>query len=398
MNPIYETYLQIIRGACTGEAYSGKLSLKEESELAALAQRHFTEPFLHPYIKGPALSVVKSRTKSMMYHYYQIEHFTEKTVELLEKEGIACFLLKGISLAAYYPMPEQRKLGDIDLYVRTPEELEKAKKILETWGYKQKEEVSDHHLSYTYTFPKTGRTYILELHFCIVGRYQYKRANQVIEEVYHTPKLKSSFQIVGERSYRVLPPTEYTFYMVHHMLRHYLYSGFGIRLLCDFTLYLKKHEKEINFQQVHKWCMESRIFHLYEIILESCRVWLGLQDSIDKDIHYNLEACSSFMEKVLADGDIGLSDGSALVNGSSYEKVNFLTYLKEGHLQMKVRFPKLSRYPFLWLVLWPVTFICFLHNTYHLRKTTFRQTLADFRQQNHATQITPIFDNSRDDR
>lgn len=398
MNSIYETYLQVIKGGCTGQNYSGTLTPEEENELALLAQRHFTEPFLLPCLKGSALQTVKNRTKAMMYHYYQIEHITEMTVELLEKEGISCFLLKGISLAAYYPMPEQRKLGDVDLYIPAREELAKAQKILEHHGYKQEEEVSGHHLTYHYTFPQTGRTYILELHFGVVGKYQYKRANQVVDTIYHTPDLKSVFQVVGDRTYRVLPPTEYVFYMIHHMLRHYLYSGFGIRLLCDFVLYLQAHEQEIDFGQIHKWCMDSRIFHLYEIILESCRIWLGLPASVDRNVHYSREDCEKFMEKVLSDGDVGRNEGSALVNSGSYKTVNVLTYLKEGHLQMKVRFPKLSKCPLLWPVLWPVTFVYFLHNTYRLRRTTFRQTLGDFRKHNHSTRIAPIFENSKDER
>ena len=52
--------------------------------------------------------------------------------------------------------------------------------------------------------------------------------------------LKPSFVELYGQTYPVLPPTENVFYMLHHMLKHYLYSGFGSRLLCDFTLYLKQ--------------------------------------------------------------------------------------------------------------------------------------------------------------
>lgn len=51
------------------------------------------------------------------------------------------------------------------------------------------------------------------------------------------------------QTYPVLPPTENVFYMLHHMLKHYLYSGFGSRLLCDFTLYLERYASEVNFEK-----------------------------------------------------------------------------------------------------------------------------------------------------
>ena len=182
--------------------------------------------------------------------------------------------------------------------------------------------------------------------------------------------------------------------MIHHMLKHYLYSGFGIRLLCDFTFYLKRHEKEINFQQIHEWCRESRISHLYEIILECCRKYLGLPDSIDARTQYNPHDCHDFIIQILKDGDMGTDISQSLVGSSSYQKVNFLTYFKEGHIQMKVRFPKASHYPVLWPALWCITFICFIRNTYTVRNTTFRQTLHDFKKNNQKTKLIRIFENS----
>ncbi len=63
-----------------------------------------------------------------MLNYYQIEQFTRRTLSLLLEHNISCILLKGISLANYYPVPEYRKLGDLDLYLPEPGDLAKAKK------------------------------------------------------------------------------------------------------------------------------------------------------------------------------------------------------------------------------------------------------------------------------
>ena len=65
----------------------------------------------------------------MMLNYYQIEHFTRLTVSLLRKNNIDCYLLKGLSLADCYPVPEYRKLGDLDLYLADPSDLTRAQAI-----------------------------------------------------------------------------------------------------------------------------------------------------------------------------------------------------------------------------------------------------------------------------
>ena len=396
MDQLYTDYLQIIREVCTNSEKRHVFHGEKLKDLYRLSSEHFTVPFLLPYTapSDKLFFQIRQQTKMMMMHYYQIEQFTVRLTSLLKEHHIPCILLKGISLAAYYPTPELRKLGDVDLYISDPDDLDKAKQLLERNDFRPMDEVSDHHLTYQYTFPQTNRTYILELHFRIVGLYQYGPANQIVNTVFSANAFQPFLQTIRNQEYTVLPPTESVFYMIHHMLKHYLYSGFGIRLLCDFTLYLTRHKDEIDFDRIHNWCQESRILHLYEIILESCRLYLGLSEKIDPHIHYNAADCEKFIEKILSDGDVGKNEKNELVSSGSYDAVNWLTYFKEGHIQMKVRFPKLHKCALLWPILWGITLVIFLHNTYRLRNTTFRQTLADFKKGNHDTRLIRIFDNN----
>ena len=395
MEQIYQTYLNIIKNICTDSNDPVSVTPEQLPALANLAQEHCTVPFVLPCLRSASVyPSMKHQVKEMMLNYYQIEHFTRTTVSLLRENHIDCYLLKGLSLADCYPVPEYRKLGDLDLYLAEPEMLSQAQTVLESSRYILQDELSDHHVTYYYTFPKTGRRFILELHYRIVGQYQYSRTNELVDLVYSPAQLKKSSQMIHGYSYTVLPPTEYVFYMIHHMLKHYLYSGFGIRLLCDFTFYLKHHESEIDFDQIHTWCRESRISHLYEIILESCRMYLGLPNSIDSQIHYDTSDCQDFITQILKDGDMGTDVSQTLVGSSSYQKVNLFTYFREGHVQMKVRFPKASRFPVLWPVLWVITFVCFIRNTYKVRNTTFLQTLRNFKKSNQKTKLVKIFENS----
>ena len=395
MQSSYEIYLNIIKNICNASAETVSVPAELSADIAHLAEEHCTVPFvLSCYRNTNFYHSMLQKSKSMMLNYYQIEQFTRRTVSLLERNGIKCILLKGISLAACYPVPEYRKLGDLDLYLPDPADLSKAQKVLEADGYIDEHELSDHHLTYQYTFPKTGRSFTLELHYRVVGVYQYDRANQIIDEVYSPEHLSTDTQVINGREYCVLPPTEYVFYMIHHMLKHYLYSGFGIRLLCDFILYMNQHQQEIDFEQIHTWCKESRISHLYEIIIETCRIYLGLSASIDPEIHYNARDCEDFIIRILEDGDMGTDVAQTLAGSTSYQKVNLLTYFKEGHVQMKVRFPKASHCPLLWPVLWGITLFCFLRNNRKVRNTTLKQTLQDFKKKNQKTQLIRVFDNS----
>lgn len=397
MQPLTTVYLQILKNLCTESSDPVSLDGIDPAALYRLAEKHCSLPFLLPcFAEQPLFSSLKQQTKQMMLSYYQLEHFTKLTFSLLrtEPEKIPCFLLKGISLAANYPVPEYRKLGDLDLYIPDKAAFSRACHLLESHGYQKEDEDGDHHVSYRYIFPETGRSFTLELHYRIVGMYQFSRANELIDTIFSADHLHPAYLALYGEIYPVLPPTENVFYMLHHMLKHYLYSGFGSRLLCDFTLYLKNYASEIDFEQLHTWCRESKIFHLYELILESCRLFFGLPISVDKKIHCSHADCEAFLEKVLADGDFGSDVERKIVNSGSYQHAGVRAWFHEGHTQMKLRFPELCRCPLLWPVLWGITFFCFLSNTYRIRHTTLLQTLADFRADNQKTKLLKIFDNS----
>ena len=118
--------------------FLGVIPEEEQASLAALAEEHRTVPFVLPGFRNTSFyPAMLQKTKNMMQNYYQIDAFTRHTVSLLEENGIPGILLKGISLAACYPVPEYRKLGDLDLYINEPKALEKAKALLEAQGYKE---------------------------------------------------------------------------------------------------------------------------------------------------------------------------------------------------------------------------------------------------------------------
>ena len=118
MQPLDTVYLQILKNLCTDSSEPIPLDGVDTAALYRLAEKHCSLPFLLPYFEQqPSFSGIKQQTKQMLLSYYQLEHFTRLTFSLLLAEKIPCFLLKGMSLAANYPVPEYRKLGDLDLYI-----------------------------------------------------------------------------------------------------------------------------------------------------------------------------------------------------------------------------------------------------------------------------------------
>lgn len=117
MKQVYHTYLSIIKKNCTDSECKIVVPKEEYSQLIELAKKQCTLPFLLPYFRDtPYFLFLKQQTKQILLNYYELEHFTRKTVSLLSQNQISCYLLKGLSLASYYPVPEYRKSGDVFIY------------------------------------------------------------------------------------------------------------------------------------------------------------------------------------------------------------------------------------------------------------------------------------------
>ena len=208
MNHIDQLYLQIIYNTCVQNP-TDFITIQPENEqpLTELTKVQSTLPFLLSYIKNPTiLNSLKHQTKLMMLNYYQIEQFTRRIADLFDANNISYILLKGISLAAFYPVPEYRQLGDVDIYINDKEMFNRASALLLANGYTKDDEISDHHQGYLYKVPQTGRTMILELHYRIVGLYQYAPVNKIVDDVFAANTFSPVMQTINDRNYPVLPP------------------------------------------------------------------------------------------------------------------------------------------------------------------------------------------------
>ena len=65
----------------------------------------------------------------------------------MEEQGIPVILLKGCTAAEYYPVPELRKSGDIDLLMRNEKEARQACDALAQKGFVQEKSLANHHIN-----------------------------------------------------------------------------------------------------------------------------------------------------------------------------------------------------------------------------------------------------------
>lgn len=325
-------------------------------------------------------SFLRKRVISCCYGCYQMLDFARLVIHILEEEKINYYVLKGISLLSCYPDFEMRGYGDVDILVPREKDFSRAMKRFQAEGFQGKRDFTDHHTELLLN--RDGRNFLLELHNKVIASQDNAYLNKKIIKIYTgLPPHTDTFAPAGLQ-YQALPPTENALHLLLHMLQHFLKSGFGIRLLCDWRTYLEKHGSELDTALFADYLTDLGLTGFCNAMTELCVRYIGLPEptaSIVMSGHINPSALEELLNDILSAGQFGKNDVSRmLIMSDSHTDIG--SYLHQLHRQMKNRFQKLHHIIPLWPVLWCLTGICFLWNNHFLRKTTTRNILQTVKQ------------------
>jgi hypothetical protein len=156
-------------------------------------------------------------------------------------KNVKVVVLKGVFLRHLYPQPELRLMSDYDILLK-PCDIEKADKVLKDYGYERNSD-SDKHVSYLHkNLPG------IELH-----RHLVKQGLLVYNEAFESSVWERTvpYYINGVQTY-TLCPQDHLIHMFMHMGSHMLRGGFGLRQLCDLTLFTEAYNDVIDWHELLK--------------------------------------------------------------------------------------------------------------------------------------------------
>ena len=160
---------------------------------------------------------------------------------------------------------------------------------------------------------------------------------------------------------RTLSPTDHLLYLICHAYKHFLYSGVGIRQVCDIAMFTEAYRGGIDWECVRESCESIRVDRFAAALFGIAAKHLGFAvPEIFRDIEVDE---SNLLEDILSGGlygtnsldrahsstltlDAVASDRSGKRRGGVLRSV-FLPAAK-----LRGRFPYLRRYPVLLPVAW----------------------------------------------
>ncbi len=210
----------------------------------------------------------------------------KKALSLLK--GIPVAVLKGASVDRYYPRPEYRAMGDIDLLIR-PEDLTRAVKALEDGGCRLLDTKERH-----YGFAVDGVH--LELH-----QYFTLRGGQPLDKRLHEALGAAEQAVLQGYTFPVLPKVEEGLVLLEHIGQH-LQSGMGLRQMLDWMFYVPSAD----WAELLKAARTLKLEKLAVTATVLCQRYLGLPYFPCGEADDAL--CRGVLMQMLERGNFGVKD------------------------------------------------------------------------------------------
>ena len=326
MNTVYSILLRLTRDALTSHSCAPDpgLSHDEWEALLNLASEQEVLPLVlnlcihYSSLKSmPGEQYLKWQQKAVSIAVRQIVQTNEFLTLILraKRNGIEPIVLKGIVCRNLYPMPMLRPSVDEDLLIST-EDTEKYHAFFISEGLhedevgltkEQRENTAE--LSY---HKENSPTY-LEIH-----KYLFDPSSRVFSELNGLFKdvFNSTVYVqIEDVRVRTLAPTDHLLYLILHTYKHFLYSGAGIRPMCDIGIFADTYRDEINWREIRRKLISVHAFDFTRALLRIIQVYLLPEAGFFHDIidwHIEKIDIKPLLEDSLKSGLHGTSSMSRL--------------------------------------------------------------------------------------
>lgn len=364
------------------------------ARVIAVAESHKVMALLHPVLEHAGLQesiwkIVDRKGEQTVRQSYRLLMLSRYVIGLLKENGIDAILLKGCGTAAWYPVPELRKSGDIDLLFKNEDETRKALQILAQQGFVTTEDQpANHHI-----VCESRDSVSLELHMSLAEPFDSENTNRFLadcqKEYFAHRRVVDCMGVAFE----LASDGYHAFYLLLHMLQHYVRAGFGVKLLCDWVVFwespLSEEEKKIFLRLTQ----ESGTFGFAVMMTRVCVKYLGLRE---KQVEFLMQTepkdvcdlTEELMAEIFEAEEFGHSSKDRMV---VLRGTGLMDYAWEFHHQMKLNYPKAGKIMVLYPVLWIMTLCGFLYRNRTLRKVSGRQILKKAKKRSQLTEQMRLF-------
>ena len=355
MHEVYSQYMAALRSFVQGSAPQA-LTEEQWRKLMELSYIHSTQGIVcHVYLSHPELVSPELRPKLRQMCFHEVGIYAtraERMVQLatqLNQNAIDCLLFKGFVVRQYYPVPELRTFGDIDLVIRK-EDREKCHSLMLSLGYTPKVDWEP-----VYSYVKDGEYY--EIHTQILEVDVSDKADYMTYFADAWQHAQQNTSIPIPHIYEFSPEFHFL-YLLTHIAKHISGSGAGIRMYLDLAFFLQHFGDSLRWDWVAQELRKLQLTDFTNVALNAVEHWFGVPSPLPLTA-VEEEIMADFLEFTLFGGVYGYAgrDKSLVFlkqqdrNGKKISKFRTLLFHAFPPVSsLKDRYAYLQRRP--WLLPW----------------------------------------------
>ncbi len=399
--PLSETESQLVDILCCAmreEKPAPRYAMSDEEwrDVLDKANRHAVLPLMYeilieqqmPKMRKDYMVLMVRKTVRQSYRLLYRSHIL---IERLREHNVSAAVLKGVATAGVYPVPELRKSGDIDFLLTDETQLEQAKEAAQECGYTVTEEqVALHHLV---MINEEGIE--LELHTMLAEPFDNSKINHYLKScLAEIPEHIVQKEVMGYE-FPVLSDGYHAYELLLHMLQHFLRSGFGLKLLCDWVYFWNRPVDDEELSLYLRLTKESGLSGFSDMITSVCVYFLILDPECGlcrRTERIKKEIAFGFLKDILEAEEFGKSGTDRMV---TLRGTHLVDYIREFHHQMHLNYPKAGMVFLFWPALWCSTLYRFHRNNRTIRKLNGAEILKKAGERSRRMESLKLFEKEK---
>lgn len=354
MTQVQQIYIELLKASIWEKATQLELHIDDLLQITRLAAFQGTGPLVFDQLlKLRVLSIPEALRMQMkqqcmmsiMQQNSMIPLLTQAW-KALEEEQIHPVLLKGFSLAQYYPQPYLRQWGDIDIYVGPSNYHTACGKLRETFpnamhSDKEDEDYKHYNFDFDNTAIETHRVSMVFAH-PIDRKFYAKLEEQCLIK-------DGTKKDVGGLEVTIPEDTFNVFFVFLHAWHHFETTGMNMKQVCDVAVLLHAKRDVLDRERLKEMLTKLHLMEVWQLMMYILVHHLGMQQD---ECPFYTDGCKNraelFFERVLTEGN-NRAHSKINADGVSYLQRKWLTFqsrIVDSQI-VKTYAPKYARHKFI---------------------------------------------------
>lgn len=267
--------------------------------------------------------------------------------QTLSDHGIDHIMMKGFVIRDFYPVPEFRSYGDIDLVIRKDDRV-KCHELMKQLGFAVE---TDWEPVYSYT--RENEFY--EIHTELLETDVSAKVN--CREYFHDPWAHVR---CAERNRFEFEPEYHFLYLLTHLAKHVVSTGAGIRMYLDVAVFVQHYRNSLNWGRIEEELESLYLRDFANVVLYVVQEYFGIPNPLEAK-PVNPKTIDLFLEITMDGGVFGMVGQRAGVTSLKEENRSRGEFSRVGTMMNRLfpaadaiqnRYTYLQKYPWLLPAAW----------------------------------------------